>query len=783
MSMRIAGSIAVTLCTVLLGMALAPVSAAAWVDEFFDGGASGQAVYESMAIHPQAVRAADGSTFVVYQGAGLDPYVIRLSPSGAWQGPVKIGENPLTETTREPDDTHGAPSLVIDANGYLHVFWGAHLSRMKHARSASPLDISAWVQDQPVPPHSATYPQPYLRADGTIMMSYRLDKDWSTYKAGSWMLAEFTNHGSTFSTSTAILAGDNTTIWYGHTRPGPTGRLHGVFIGKEKYGTAYWRANVYYVYKDPGDVWRDAASQEVTAANPQLGITYAELTAPGLKTLVRASAGERQNQAVVAADSAERPGILYTSGGGFGPTSYRWEYASFDGSEWNPEPVVSTDHSFDSGALSFDSGDLPEVFVTTGGSPGAGPTDTSYEDRGGSIVRFRVPAAGAPWSKEQTIAAANWTTGTLFNDPQVVEGATSGQPRLLFGEWNNDGANFVHKVMLWGDGGYHGREFFPALTRVAGKDRYEVAADISRRSFPVSARTDLEKHRYAVLVSGAKFPDALSGGPLATAYGAPILLTESGRLPDATKQELVRLKCDRVFVLGGTASVSDAVVSQLKTTGLITKVTRLGGRDRYETAASIATELAKKTGPPSGAFVVSGEVFPDGLAAGSVAAARSWPVLLVRQNQLPSATGAALKSSGVTKTYVVGGPNTVSADVVSQLPSATRISGKDRYEAAANLAEVALDGLGSLPPTLKTNRLFVASGEVYPDALSGSAWAARVRGPLLLASSEKLPQPSDSFLRRRAFRVIDCYILGGERSVGPAVADSIASALLERQYD
>jgi putative cell wall-binding protein len=96
----------------------------------------------------------------------------------------------------------------------------------------------------------------------------------------------------------------------------------------------------------------------------------------------------------------------------------------------------------------------------------------------------------------------------------------------------------------------------PAATvqRWAGADRYGTAAAISSNTYPQGATT-------AYLASGAAYPDALAGAPVAARAGAPLLLTQRDCLPDPTLAELTRLRATRIIVLGGTAAVSDAAAN------------------------------------------------------------------------------------------------------------------------------------------------------------------------------------------------------------------------------
>jgi putative cell wall-binding protein len=189
------------------------------------------------------------------------------------------------------------------------------------------------------------------------------------------------------------------------------------------------------------------------------------------------------------------------------------------------------------------------------------------------------------------------------------------------------------------------------------------------------------------------------------------------------------------------------------------------------------------SGPPGGAFVVSGTAWADALSAASVAAARGWPILLVSESGIPAATAGSLASLAVTRTIVVGGPATVSDSVLARLPGAERISGADRYAVSAAVAEHALDGGPVLPRTLRTDRIVVASGRLFPDALAGSVLAARASAPLVLTDGSELSAPAESFLRRRAYRVICCYLLGGTGSISTTTAAAVADALRERQAD
>ena len=68
--------------------------------------------------------------------------------------------------------------------------------------------------------------------------------------------------------------------------------------------------------------------------------------------------------------------------------------------------------------------------------------------------------------------------------------------------------------------------------------------------------------------------------------------------------------------------------------------TRLGGTDRYDTAAKVSKQYFASGVPV--AYVASGESFPDALAAGPAAAAGGGPVLLTQKDGIPPATATEL---------------------------------------------------------------------------------------------------------------------------------------------
>lgn len=93
------------------------------------------------------------------------------------------------------------------------------------------------------------------------------------------------------------------------------------------------------------------------------------------------------------------------------------------------------------------------------------------------------------------------------------------------------------------------------VTRLAGANRFETAAEISKNLFP-TGKTSAKVY----LANGITLVDALVGGTMTD--GAPILLTDgSGTLPAATLKEIKRLKPSEVVALGGEGAVRPTELS------------------------------------------------------------------------------------------------------------------------------------------------------------------------------------------------------------------------------
>ena len=300
------------------------------------------------------------------------------------------------------------------------------------------------------------------------------------------------------------------------------------------------------------------------------------------------------------------------------------------------------------------------------------------------------------------------------------------------------------------------------VTRIAGADRYEASANISKANYAPGVAT-------AYVTSGLVFTDALSGAPVAGRDGGPVLLTRPDYVPDAVIAELTRLMPKEIVVLGGTNSVSGAVMNTLRTltTG---EVSRIAGQTRYSASANIS-ELNFAPGPDV-TFVASGEVFPDALSGAPVAGKTPGPVLLIEHDGVPGVVKKELERLQSKSIVVLGGENTIDQDTYSFLTRYTtggvsRWAGPDRFSTSATISS------NAYAPGVNT--VYVASGRVFADALSGAPVAGKNKGPVLLVDTDAIPASVDAELKRLA--PTNIVLLGGPASVSTNVEAKLATYL------
>ncbi|MFK5689780.1 cell wall-binding repeat-containing protein [Ornithinimicrobium sp. LYQ92] len=312
------------------------------------------------------------------------------------------------------------------------------------------------------------------------------------------------------------------------------------------------------------------------------------------------------------------------------------------------------------------------------------------------------------------------------------------------------------------------------VDRISGSDRYVTAANIAA-AYPDDVDT-------VYIATGNQFADALSGAasaakgivpttngvePMVTPDGspAPVLLTRVGGLPQATISAIEDIDPSNIVILGGEVAVSAAVEAQLEGYG---EVTRIAGRDRFETSALIAAQY----GTVDHVYVATGqnEAFADALSGSALAATEGVPVLLTRTDSVPGSITTALEGLGAPDVHVLGGEVAVSDEVYTELGGDERLAGANRYGTSVAVAE--RFGYSSENPAPVVH---VATGLDYPDALAASALAGFQQVPVMLSRQDSVPaQVLDAIVGVDPAQV---FLLGGTNALTDNVMTTIEDAL------
>ena len=322
-----------------------------------------------------------------------------------------------------------------------------------------------------------------------------------------------------------------------------------------------------------------------------------------------------------------------------------------------------------------------------------------------------------------------------------------------------------------------------AVLRASGDDRYGTGLAISRHQWAnTGVATDTRTQaKNVVLATGNDFADALVGVPLAKKMQAPLLLTD-GSLTTINAQVLTEIKRvlpadGKIYLLGGDVALNAKIESQLKSLGYTTQ--RLAGDDRFATSLVVANVGMNN---PSHLVVARGDEgknhdgFADALTAGPYAAdvwgGGNSAVVLTNFAAFDPATKAYVQSklkAGQKNVAAIGGQATAAMTTIMGSSDTYDFTyGATRYETAAKVAQA------FEPVKAKNAPIGVATGLLFPDALTGGAYMASTNGPLLLTDPKVLSTATAAEIADVAKTTPQVSIFGGEKAVAPAVATAIA---------
>lgn len=224
-----------------------------------------------------------------------------------------------------------------------------------------------------------------------------------------------------------------------------------------------------------------------------------------------------------------------------------------------------------------------------------------------------------------------------------------------------------------------------------GRDRYST-------NRIVNSEANLMRSETIIIASGELFPDALSAGNISSMNKFPlILVNEYG--DNIYNMIKYYTSAKNIIIVGGAKTVS---TDHDKNLSKKYNITRIAGKDRYETSENVYKYLSNNTNDTLKKVGVKGNVYSDALSA--IPYAKKIGGVVILSNN----------SDNKFDTIIGGG-------VLGKAKKT--ISGQDKYDTSRKIVN-----------EIHRDNLIIVDGENFPDALSASSLSGVVDGNILLAS-------------------------------------------------
>lgn len=418
-------------------------------------------------IFPRAVKSGN-RTYVTYQGKrpgepSSDPQTPLIQyfdhSIAEWSEVFIVGDG----INRLPNnDDHGNPTLWVEDDGTVHVYWGSHGPSLgstprglRHAKTTNPGDLSNW-QDLGIPFSSHTYQQIDEFSSGDLLFYYRSGGHSPSSQTHSpWRFHISGDEGNTFGAATNVTT-SNVADLYSIAAIGPDDNVH-IFFSHESgtlfgnYANNRNRKDIYHIYRDTVGQWRDGSTNNPVAL-PIARVIYQDDGGVWRNSRDKSTVTPSTNDVRRLYNTGDVPsqhvpdiafngdGTVYlafvdrsniTNGNETGEGSFSFG-KKLPGGSWSFNPIGGTsNHWADIAQIEKVGSDL-FAYVTSDG-----PSNR------GRIEQYKSIDGGLSWSKEADLTSAN-----TYATPAMVTNA-DGESTLVFYR-KPDGAMY-----LWGrDEGY-----------------------------------------------------------------------------------------------------------------------------------------------------------------------------------------------------------------------------------------------------------------------------------------------------------------------------------------
>jgi hypothetical protein len=335
----------------------------------------------------------------------------------------------VTLASNFSSDDHDVPSLHVDHDEHVLVFWSGHAGQtMFYRRTTNPGDVSTWDPQRTVPTNVAgiegyTYPNP-------VRLTGENNRLWLFWRGG--------NFNPTFSTTTDRLnwAPARNLIYVAGQRPYVKYATNGLDTIHFAFTEAHPRSlvtSIYYARYKAGAFYRANESQIATIAQLPLEPAQADKVYDGVASGAKAWTWD------IALDADQNPVIVFAT---FPTdTDHRYHYARWDGSRWLDHEIahaggtMSGDHAEPnySGGINLDQRDPSRVYLSLQKSG-------HFE-----VEEWQTGDGGATWAKQPI------TAGSVTNNyrPQPPRKQLVGQDLDVLWMHGTYPSYIAHQTALW----------------------------------------------------------------------------------------------------------------------------------------------------------------------------------------------------------------------------------------------------------------------------------------------------------------------------------------------
>ena len=127
---------------------------------------------------------------------------------------------------------------------------------------------------------------------------------------------------------------------------------------------------------------------------------------------------------------------------------------------------------------------------------------------------------------------------------------------------------------------------FSVIRITTGKDPIHAAGEVMEFRYKITSES-MEGKENVMIVSADNFTESIPAAYYSAHMGVPILFTYKYKLPEITRQKLVKYNTKNIFIIGGEQTISNQVFNEIQ--GMIkAKVDRIGGNSCYEVAVNFS---------------------------------------------------------------------------------------------------------------------------------------------------------------------------------------------------